>query len=805
MARSGGLLVQGSAGHKGNFEVVASRDGGGFWTFWRDNDTAGFPWHGPGLAMGSEGDVMDVVVLEDNLRPGELASVRREGIQLRCSARGYVNVHGVVRPRWGASEALPGGGVASGAPGFVQSSGMHGNFEVVAPVKTGGLAHWWRDNGLPSPVWHGPTTFTPATLTFTAAALVQNNNGNLEVVAVQADRLMHYWRDPANTWHGPVGIPSAGISGQPGFVQVRDGTLQVVAPLASGGLGHWTRDPALHWSGPVTVGSGTVRAVGLIQSNFGTGNLDVVARLDGGLDHYYAEPAGGAWTWHGPTAAWREPVLDPARYGSCRVAFKPGGPSAIHVCTLADGRAFCFGFGDGGMDPDPGSFVINPQTGTIASPATKHHLFCSGHALLPDGQVVIMGGHGDEVKAVHLFDPSTVTLAHHDDMPHGRWYPTVTVLADGRAMVISGSQGTGPISATNPVNATIQVFDLGQPAGHRLSPEQPTPSPFSPHFPAGHQEIDLYPWDFQLPDGRVLVHSRNSTRFWHPGTPGHWDPTILKAQRNESRTYPGQGTCVLLPLLPETNYRARVMAIGGGGVDREVFYQGGHDDDPATNTVEVLDLGAANPSWNHVAAMHHPRVLCDSVLLPDASVLVVGGSSTGKSDVACDPVLPTELYDPATDTWTELAPINCPHMYHSTAVLLPDGRVLRGGKDGQFQRDPYKYFEHRLELFSPPYLFAGSRPKIAAAPAVGGYGQSITIECPTASDIAKVALIRPGAVTHSFHMDQRYIVLTITATHAGQLTVTLPPHSNIAPPGAYMLFLLDGAGTPSVATLIKLG
>ena len=190
---------------------------------------------------------------------------------------------------------------------------------------------------------------------------------------------------------------------------------------------------------------------------------------------------------------------------------------------------------------------------------------------------------------------------------------------------------------------------------------------------------------------------------------------MLKAKRKESRTYPGQGTSVMLPLLPEDGYRVRVMAIGGGGVDREVFYQGGHNDDPSTNTVELLDLGAARPGWKFVASMHHPRVLCDSVLLPDGKVLVVGGSSTGKSDVAVDPVLPTELYDPATDTWTELAPINCAHLYHSTALLLPDGRVMRGGKDGQFQRDPYKYFEHRLELFSPPYLFSGA----AAADLIG--------------------------------------------------------------------------------------
>jgi hypothetical protein len=456
------------------------------------------------------------------------------------------------------------------------------------------------------------------------------------------------------------------------------------------------------------------------------------------------------------------------------------------------------------MDPDPGSFVIDPSTGATASPTTKHHLFCSGHALLPDGRVVIMGGHGDEVKAIHLFDPATVTLSHQDDMQHGRWYPTVTVLPDGRAMVMSGSQGTGPISATNPVNATSQVFDVSKPPGSRLSAEEATPSPFSTHFPAGHQEIDLYPWDFVLPDGRVLVHSRNSTRFWHPGTPGHWDGTVLKAQRSESRTYPGQGTCVLLPLLPEDGYRARVLAIGGGGVDREVFYQGGHDDDPATNTVEMLDLGAANPAWQYVTTMNHPRVLCDSVLLPDGRVLVVGGSSTGKSDVAVDPVLPAEVYDPSNNTWTEMAPINCPHMYHSTAALVPDGRVMRGGKDGQFQRDPYKYFEHRLELFSPPYLFAATRPQISSAPSTGSYGQEITIDSPTAVDVARVALIRLGAVTHGFHMDQRYVGLAITGSNPSLLTVTLPPDSNVAPPGAYMLFLLDGTGIPSVAKIILL-
>jgi len=801
MSRSGGLLLQGSSGTKGNFEALAPRTGGGYWQFWRDNDTAGFPWHGPGLAMGSEDDVTDVVLVQDNHRPDELASVRREGGQLRCSTRGYVNVHGVVSPRWGASAELPGGGSVGGAPGFAQS--MSSNFEVVAPLTTGGLAHWWRDNGVPAQPWHGPDRVAPGT--FSSAALIQNDHGNLEVVAVSGVGLVNFWRDAAGVWHGPIAIAGGSVSGQPGFIQANDGTCQVVAPLAAGGMGHWSRDPAGQWSGPIAVGSGSVRAVGLIQGNFGAGNLEVVARLDAGLDHYSAEPAGGAWTWHGPNVAWRQPALDPATDGRCDVGFTPGGPSAIHVSTLADGRVFCFGFGDGGMDPDPGAFVIDPATGTTASPATKHHLFCSGHALLPDGRLVIMGGCCDEVSAVRIFDPATVTLEHHDDMPHGRWYPTATILSDGRAAVISGSQNSGPLSTKNPVNATVQVFDVTQPAGHRLSAEEPTPSPFSPHFPAGHREIDLYPWSFVLPDGRLLVHCRNSTRFWHPGTPGHWDATVLKAQRSESRTYPGQGTSVLLPLLPADGYRARVLVIGGGGVDREAYYQGGHDDDPSTNTVELLDLGAANPGWQYVAPMRYRRVLCDSVLLPDGKVLVIGGSSTGRSDVAADPVLPAELYDPSAGTWTELAPINCPHLYHSTALLLPDGRVIRGGKDGQFQRNPFKYFEHRLEFFQPPYLFARSRPQVSSAPASGGYGQEVTIGCPAPAGIAGVALIRCGAVTHGFHMDQRYVGLEITGTSASDLTVRFPPDGNVAPPGAYLLFLLDAAGTPSRASIVTVG
>ncbi|MDQ6747050.1 MAG: hypothetical protein M3010_02930 [Candidatus Dormibacteraeota bacterium] len=220
MSRHGGLLVQGSSGHKGNFEVGVARLGGGFWQFWRDNDSPTLQWHGPDLAMGTEGQVFDVGLVADRLAPEQLVAVRREGNELRCSTRGHVNVHGVVRPRWGASQTLPGGGVCSGVAGFIQSVDQ-GNFEVVAPLASGGLGHWWRDNGVPARPWHGPAHITPGT--FSACGLIQSDGGHLEVVALRGGELLHFWRDPMHIWHGPTAIASHGVSGQPGFIQAHDG------------------------------------------------------------------------------------------------------------------------------------------------------------------------------------------------------------------------------------------------------------------------------------------------------------------------------------------------------------------------------------------------------------------------------------------------------------------------------------------------------------------------------------------------------------------------------------------------------
>lgn len=198
------------------------------------------------------------------------------------------------------------------------------------------------------------------------------------------------------------------------------------------------------------------------------------------------------------------------------------------------------------------------------------------------------------------------------------------------------------------------------------------------------------------------------------------------------------------------------------------------------------------------------RTNVTAVALSDGTVLVVGGQRNGKWAANPDPVFETEIYHPDTDTWTPTAPLNFPKQYHSIAVLLPDGRVLAaGGIDPTLGGAPARD-QRMMEVFSPPYLSAGPRPTVAAAPAAMSYGSTFNISSPDAAAITSVALMRPGAVTHHTDAGQRYVRLGIAATAAGSVTVNTPADGRIAPPGFYMLFILNSAGVPSQAHWVQL-
>src|SRR5439155_24371782 len=198
--------------------------------------------------------------------------------------------------------------------------------------------------------------------------------------------------------------------------------------------------------------------------------------------------------------------------------------------------------------------------------------------------------------------------------------------------------------------------------------------------------------------------------------------------------------------------------------------------------------------------MSQPRIEMNATILPNGKVLALGGSTNDED--AATASLNADLYDPATNTFSPAGRNVYPRLYHSGSLLLPDATVLLMG--GNPTRGSY---EQHTEIYSPAYLFnadgsAAFRPTIGAVtPSAFTYGGTFQVQTPDAPNIASVVLVRPGAATHAFDMDQRLVGLVYTAGN-GILNVTAPPNGNIAPPGYYMLFALNTSGVPSVATFV---
>jgi hypothetical protein len=236
------------------------------------------------------------------------------------------------------------------------------------------------------------------------------------------------------------------------------------------------------------------------------------------------------------------------------------------------------------------------------------------------------------------------------------------------------------------------------------------------------------------------------------------------------------------------------MLVAGGG--------------PSTKDARVVDFNGASPQVTATAPMAFGRRQHNLTVLADGTVLATGGNSSGASLVDLNAgVYPAEQWNPATGQWKTLASMQITRQYHSTALLLPDGRVMSAGGGICGTCDQVGYLAKNAEIFSPPYLFQAdgtlaSRPTIDAAPSSTSYGASMTIATANPASIRKVALVRLGAVTHSDNMEQRYVPLAFTAGGAS-LTATVPSSANVVPPGFYMLFIVDANGVPSVASMVN--
>jgi hypothetical protein len=300
--------------------------------------------------------------------------------------------------------------------------------------------------------------------------------------------------------------------------------------------------------------------------------------------------------------------------------------------------------------------------------------------------------------------------------------------------------------------------------------------------------------------GVVCVTSMGlETRKWNPST-GAW-AQIAGApgagyDYNPRHPEDQDWSSVLLPLIPPY-YTSRVLLVGREAArilelgERQGSLRGDWRDASQRRLPEVAGRHPANPL----------RRNCTAILLPDGNVLVVGGNTNGKDDRS---VLAAELYDPFLDQWTTLADATVPRGYHSVALLLPDGQVWTAGSNLDGQRG-LENRELRMELFAPPYLFRGPRPIIDEAPDRLLPAVTFVISTPQASLIRSVALLRCGSVTHAFDADQRYVGLSVVGRTPNALTVTSPPDHNVAPPGYYLLFILDGDGVPSLGRFVRVG
>ncbi|VYS60705.1 unnamed protein product [Arabidopsis thaliana] len=431
--------------------------------------------------------------------------------------------------------------------------------------------------------------------------------------------------------------------------------------------------------------------------------------------------------------------------------------------------------------------------------------WCSSGAVLPNGTLVQTGGYNDGERAARMFSPCGYSetcdwIEFPQYLSQRRWYATNQILPDGRIIVVGGRR-----------QFNYELFPRHDSRSRSSRLE------FLRETSDGSNENNLYPFIHLLPDGNLFVfantrsivfdYKKNRIVKEFPEIPG-----------GDPRNYPSSGSSILFPLddTNDANVEVEIMVCGGspkGGFSRGFTR--------ATSTCGRLKLADQSPSWE-METMPLPRVMGDMLLLPTGDVIIVNGAGAGTAgwEKARDPIIQPVIYQPFDHLFTVMSTPSRPRMYHSSAILLPDGRVLVGGSN------PHVYYNFTnveyptdlsLEAYSPPYLFFTSdpiRPKILlTSDKVLSYKRLFNVDFSIAQfltvDLLSVRIVAPSFTTHSFAMNQRMVILKLLSVTRDQLTNSYrvsalgPSTAEIAPPGYYMIFLVH-AGIPSSAAWVQI-
>ena len=443
------------------------------------------------------------------------------------------------------------------------------------------------------------------------------------------------------------------------------------------------------------------------------------------------------------------------------------------------------------------AYLWDWRTRTGYNIAPPENIWCGGQTILSDGRVYVSGGnlrYPDPNAANGLtnwagtltnftFSPLDEAWAKQPNMVRGRWYPTVTQLADNRVIITSGMDETGSGAVTNQV-------ELFTPSSNKMG--------IGTMRAVGlHNSSGLYPLQFLLPSGQVLEAGPSAASSYQMST-STWNWSPLPRMKGD-HYYLGNGV---------SYSDASGLDASGATITQTIMVAGGYNY-VAANSPQNAPLAGNewldgfNPSggWNTYPQWTVPRHNANTVILPDGSMLTVGGNKGlyGYEEALFVPELYTKPISDKTGTWKQVAPHAIQAAYHSTAVLLPDATVMLSQDDMDYGAQAA--FQHKVQVYSPPYLFKGAQPVITQAPATLTYGQSFSVVTDRGG-MTGAMLVAPGATTHGNDMHQRAIKLKVTPLVNG-LSAQIPSSSALVPPGNYMLFILDTAGVPSVARFVQ--
>ncbi len=433
----------------------------------------------------------------------------------------------------------------------------------------------------------------------------------------------------------------------------------------------------------------------------------------------------------------------------------------------------------GGNNGRTATSIFDPVTKTATDrnvSNTSHDMFCPGTTMLSDGRLMVTGGSSDRVTSI--YNPATDQWSRDANLNTPRGYHAMTPLSDGRVLALGGSwsgarankpgevwsEGSGWQSKSGLADTRLYTAD-----------------------PEGYYRSDNHMWLFQAPNGKVFHPgpARNSNWIDVNGN-GTVTPSVARGDDVDALN----GNAVMYDV-------GKILAVGGS-----TRYTGFD----ASKRAYVFDIngGEGGVTVKRIADMAFKRVYANSVVLPSGDVIVIGGQEFGKQFTDEKSVFTVEMWNPETETFSQLADMRVPRNYHSIAILMKDGRVLTGG-GGLCGSCTANHAD--VEIFTPPYLLGpdgalATRPVLSNVPAQARPGNTISVDMDTDTSHS-FALVRTAAVTHSVNNDERRIPLQATAQGGGTFSLSLPSSANVLIPGNYFLFAMNASGVPSVGEIIN--